>query len=181
MRKPRLLQNGAKYHVSAKINRGEHIFEPDEIKNLFMDIVKRSKKKYNFSLKNFVVMNNHIHFIIEPLKNESLSRIMQWILSVFAMYYNSIHQLKGHVWQGRFWSKIIEDIRQLIDTFNYISENPVKAEMVKDAKDYRYSGLYYILRKILILLTCLILIMFKMGTVLIGFENKTPMNYNYLI
>ena len=66
MRKPRLLQNGAKYHVSAKINRAEHIFEPDEIKNLFMDIVKRSKKKYNFSLYNFVVMNNHIHLFIIP-------------------------------------------------------------------------------------------------------------------
>jgi REP element-mobilizing transposase RayT len=64
MRKPRLLQKGAKYHVSAKINRSEHIFESDEIKKLFMNIVKRSKKKYKFSLYNFVVMNNHIHFII---------------------------------------------------------------------------------------------------------------------
>jgi len=64
MRKLRLLKEGAKYHVSAKINKGEHIFEPDEIKKLFMNIVKRSKKKYKFSLYNFVVMNNHIHFII---------------------------------------------------------------------------------------------------------------------
>ena len=64
MRKPRQLQKGAKYHVSAKINRNEHIFEPDQMKNLFMEIVKRSKKKYKYSLENFVIMNNHIHFII---------------------------------------------------------------------------------------------------------------------
>ena len=148
MRKPRILQTGAKYHVSAKINRGEHIFEPNDIKNLFLDAVKRSKKKYKFSLKNFVVMDNHIHFIIEPLKNENLSRIMQWILSVFATHYNKIHKISGHVWQNRFWSKIIDDIRQLFDTFKYISENPVKAEMVEKAEDYKYCGLYYILKGI---------------------------------
>ncbi len=148
MRKSRLLKKGAQYHVSAKINRSEHLFEPDDIKDLFMETVKRSKKKYKYSLKNFVVMETHIHFIIEPLKDESLSRIMQWILSVFAMYYNKIHKIHGHVWQGRFWSRIINDIKQLIDTFNYICENPVKAEMVENADEYRYGGLYYILKGI---------------------------------
>ncbi len=148
MRKIRLLKNGAKYHVSSKINRSEHIFEPDDIKYLFMEIMKRSKKKYKFSLKNFAVMGNHIHFIIEPLNNESLSRIMQWILSVFAMYYNKTHKLKGHVWQGRFWSKIIDDIKQLVDTFNYICNNPVKQELVKYPEDYKFGGLYYIFRGI---------------------------------
>ena len=148
MRQPRQLQKEAKYHVSAKINRGEHIFEPDQIKHLFMQVVKRSKKKYKYLLENFTIMNNHIHFIIKPEENESLSKIMQWILSVFARYYNKMHKLKGHVWQGRFWSKIIDNIKQLFDTFNYISDNPVKADMVKEAQDYRYGGLYYILKGI---------------------------------
>ena len=148
MRQPRQLLKGAKYHVSAKINRGEHIFEPEQIKQLFMQIVERSKKKYKYLLENFTIMNNHIHFIIKPLEKESLSKIMQWILSVFARYYNKIHKLKGHVWQGRFWSKIIDNIKQLFDTFNYISDNPVKADMVKEAQDYKYGGLYYILKGI---------------------------------
>ena len=91
MRKPRILQEGATYHVTAKINRGEHIFESDEIKSLFMDIVKRAKKKYKFSIKNFVIMGNHIHFLVEP--KDCLSKVMQWILSVFAVYYNKMHKL----------------------------------------------------------------------------------------
>lgn len=61
MRKPRELKKGAKYHVSAKINREEHIFEPDQFKTLFMNRVKRSKKKYKYLLENFVIMNGHIH------------------------------------------------------------------------------------------------------------------------
>lgn len=119
MRRPRVLQNGSKYHVSAKINRGEHVFETDEIKALFLDVVKRSKKKYKFSLKNFVIMDNHIHFIIEPLKDECLSKIMQWILSVFAMYYNKIHKLTGHVWQGRIRNAIILSSNRLFHKLSH--------------------------------------------------------------
>ena len=144
MRRPRILREGATYHVTAKINRGEHLFEPDEIKNLFMDVVKRAKKKYKFSIKNFVIMDNHIHFLIEPKDN--LSRIMQWILSVFAVYYNKMHKLTGHCWNFRFWSKIIDNIRQLFDTFSYISDNPVKSEIVKSAEEYRYGGFYHIIK-----------------------------------
>ena len=83
---------------------------------------------------------------MKPIEDSSLSDIMQWILSVFARYYNKINKLKGHVWQGRFWSKVIDDIKQFIDTFNYISDNPVKTDMIKEVKDYRYGGLYYILK-----------------------------------
>ena len=64
MRQPRILQKGAKYHVSSKINRSEHVFENDEIKKLFLDVIKRSKKKYKFMVHNFVIMNNHVHLFM---------------------------------------------------------------------------------------------------------------------
>ncbi len=154
MRKSRHLEDGATYHVSAKINRGEYAFENDEIKNLFLEIIKRAKKKYLFSIQNFVIMGNHIHFLIKPKiiseskKYENLSRIMQWILSVFAMYFNKINKLTGHLWNSRFFSKIIDNIKQFLDTFKYISDNPVKANIIDKAENYRYGGMFYILRKI---------------------------------
>ncbi len=148
MRKPRMLLPNAKYHVSARINRGECIFKPDEFKILFMNTVKRSKKKFKFSLYNFVIMDNRINMIIQPLGNESLSRIMQWILSVFAMHFNAIYEINGHVWQGRFWSRIINNTIQFMLAFNHISENPVITKMAAKAADYKYGGLYYILRGI---------------------------------
>ena len=64
MRKPRVLRSNAKYHVTAKIHRNEHIFNADEFKNLFIEILKRARKKYKFLLENFVIMDNHIHVIM---------------------------------------------------------------------------------------------------------------------
>ncbi len=68
-------------------------------------------------------MDNHIHFILKPLKNESLSSIMQWVLGVFAQKYNRTFDQHGHVWYDRFKSKIIKDFRQYLHTFIYISNN----------------------------------------------------------
>ena len=147
MRKTRELKRNAEYHVTAKINRGEFILESDDIKDLFLHIVERAKKKYSFKIRGFSIMDNHIHFLMKPGCEESLSRIMQWILSVFAIYYNKMFNLKGHVWYDRFNSKIIETFRQLIATFKYICDNPVKANLVKTPQEYKYGVLWFIHHK----------------------------------
>ena len=141
MRKRRELKDGASYHVYALINRHEYLLQAVFIKKLFMVILNRAKKKYRFQIGNYCIMDNHIHFILKPLKGESLSAIMQWILSVFAQKYNRTFDLHGHVWYDRFKSKIIIDFRQYLHTFIYISNNPVKAGMVGSPVDYSFSGI----------------------------------------
>ena len=48
MRKPRYLEVGAEYYVTAKINHGEFALEPKEIKDMFLHTVKRVKEKHSF-------------------------------------------------------------------------------------------------------------------------------------
>ncbi|MCK4907433.1 MAG: transposase [Spirochaetes bacterium] len=70
MRKPRKLKENAQYHVTARINRGEYILRESKIKDLFLQVVKRAKKKYDFNIINFCVMDNNIY----PLYNFTKSR-----------------------------------------------------------------------------------------------------------
>jgi putative transposase len=143
MRKNRILREGAEYHVTARINRGEMALSPRDVKGLFMQIIKRAKKKYDFQLKNFCIMENHIHLLIKPGSEESLSRIMQWILSVFAMAWNRMHHINGHLWGERFFSRIICGITDTIRVFMYIDDNPVEAFLVKNAREWEYGGLWH--------------------------------------
>ena len=141
MRKPRELQDGARYHVTARANRKEMILDAGPMKDLFLSVVKRAKLKYDFLIENFCIMGNHFHIIIRPGKSESLSVIMRWIMSVFAMAYNKIRGFTGHVWGCRFFSRVISGLRELIQVFEYIDENPVKASQVGDKREWRYGGL----------------------------------------
>lgn len=147
MRRKRILCDGAIYHVVAQINRQEYVFNKPDIKALFLRILKRTRKKYRFDLKNFCVMSNHVHLLIQPKAGNSLSEIMQWLLSVFAKHYNKRLGIRGHVWYDRFKSKIIKSYHHYIYAFDYISKNPIRAGILKEGSVYVYSGLFYILTK----------------------------------
>jgi putative transposase len=134
------------YHVCSQVNRGAMELGEEEIKLLFLDFVERAKKKFGFKLWNFTVMDNHIHFLIQPDEGVSLSKIMQWIKCNFAKKWNKMHNTKGHFWGERFFSRVIEDEGDFERTSAYIDENPVKANLVKAAEDWRFGGLFYRLR-----------------------------------
>lgn len=140
-RRNRITVDGGTYHIINKINEEKMLLEPSLIKTLFMKIIKEAKfrKKFRFSLKNITIMDNHIHMIIKMEQGESLSRLMQWIFSVFALRYNRRFNRKGHLWIDRFKSKLIETLSAYRAIFEYICNNPVKAGIVKSAEDYIFG------------------------------------------
>lgn len=114
--------------------------ESRAMKEIFIGVLKRAKLKYRFQLKDFTIMGNHVHFIVKPEDEECLSRIMQWILGVFAMTYNRIMGLTGHVWGERFKSRIITDFADFLRTLGYIDANPVRIGLVATPEDWPYGG-----------------------------------------
>jgi putative transposase len=135
--------DGARYHVTARANRKEMILDAVTMKELFLSVVKRAKNKYDFRIENFCIMGNHFHFIIQPVNGESLSAIMRWILSVFAMAFNKIQGYTGHVWGGRFFSRIIESVLVFLQTFEYIDNNPTRANQIDDRRQWRWGALWH--------------------------------------
>lgn len=144
MRRNRVICPGAEYHVVARANRREFILESSRVKELLLAVIREARKRFEFTIRNFCIMSNHVHLILRPGDGESLSRIMQWILGVFAIRYNRLFGLEGHVWYDRFRSRVIETFRQLLSTFVYITENPVRAGLVTRPIHYHYSGVTHI-------------------------------------
>jgi putative transposase len=143
MRGNRILRPDAVYHVTARANRKEMILSCDAMRALFLATIKRAKQKFRFQVHNFCVMGNHIHLILRPERGESLSRIMQWILSVFAMAWNRSHFVSGHVWGERIFSKIIDSMREYIKTFVYVTHNPVSARLAERIDEWQFGGLWH--------------------------------------
>jgi putative transposase len=139
MRRPRILLEGACYHVVARANRKEMIFHADETKKLFLLVIREAKTKFKFDIENFCLMGNHFHFIVRPARGVSLSSIMQWILGVFAMRYNRSRNLSGHVWGDRFFSRVIGSIRSYRRRYSYIDTNPCVAGLTARPEDWLYG------------------------------------------
>jgi len=146
-RQPRQLEDGATYHVMCQVNRKKHDLEKPEIKEKYLEIIETGKEKYNCEIKNFCIMDNHVHLEIYPKlpKKYDLSRCMQWISGMFTRAYNKMTGQTGRLWRGRFKSKIIKDEKYEITLFEYISYNPSRVHGIKPG-DYKYCGMYHIIR-----------------------------------
>lgn len=139
MRIPRRIVPGASYHVIARINRKEFVLASPVIKEMLIRVLGKAKERFDFELINLCIMDNHVHMMIRPGPGASLSTVMQWILSVFALRYNRYRGISGHVWYDRFKSVVVGGLRQFLATFRYIQDNPFRAGLVGIGERYRYG------------------------------------------
>lgn len=91
-------------------------------------------------------MGNHYHLLLETTK-PNLSKIMQYIGTSYATYYNVKRKKYGHLFQGRYKSIIIDKDSYLLELTRYIHLNPVRAKIVSEPQKYKWSSYNGYLRK----------------------------------
>ena len=138
-RKKRIWYPGATYHVMSRGNRRTAIFTEPYDYLQFYKFLLEMKERFGFHIHAICLMTNHFHMAIETCHIE-LWKIMQKLLSIYASYYNHKYHYSGHLFEGRYEAKIIEDERYFLEVSRYIHLNPVKAQIVKHPADYEYSS-----------------------------------------
>ena len=71
---------------------------------------------------------------------QDLGEFMKGLLQRFSQWFNRAHARTGTLWEDRFKSVIVEDGVAARTISAYIDLNPVRAGMVKDPADYRWSS-----------------------------------------
>ena len=84
-------------------------------------------------------MGNHLHLLIKE-GNEKIGNNTRRIGVSYAYWYNRQYDRSGHLFQGRFKSEPIEDDTYFLTVLRYIRQNPVKAGLVSDIEDYKWSS-----------------------------------------
>ena len=96
-------------------------------------------KRYHFILHTYCLMNNHYHLLIEtPYGN--LSKGMRQLNGLYTQRFNQRHQRVGHLLQGRYQAILVDKDNYLLELCRYIVLNSVRAKIVKNPKDWRWSS-----------------------------------------
>ncbi|MDF2675180.1 MAG: transposase, partial [Clostridiales bacterium] len=106
-RKNRDIFEGAIYHVYQRGNNREHILENSNYKTFLLKQIKEYNKIFDFQLLAYVIMNNHYHLLIKTNKSP-ISDIMFNINNVLGKYLNRELNRTGHVFEGRYNSKLVD-------------------------------------------------------------------------
>ena len=98
-------------------------------------------KKYN--VISWCIMPNHVHVLIEVMKNISLSSILHSWRSFSSNEINKVLNRSGRLWMPEYFDRFIRDNDHFNNVVDYIHNNPVKAGLVKEATDYKWSSAGY--------------------------------------
>lgn len=139
-RQPRLVMDEGCYHIIQRGNDRRKVFREDSDYEYLCTLIKKYLPKYSSYLYHYCLMPNHIHLLIKVIKAENLSKLMQGINLSYTLYFKKKYKFSGSLWQGRYKSIMIERDEYLMECGRYIERNPVRAGIVKDPKDYKFSS-----------------------------------------
>lgn len=139
MAKPREHLPGVPVHITARGVGGRDVFLSDDDRQRFLADLLALRKALPFVIHAFCLMSNHIHLLLEAVDHE-LSKVMQALLGKHAERINRRLGRVGHLFQRRF-----DDVPCFTDdhyrnAVSYINNNPVRAGMVKSAKEWAWSS-----------------------------------------
>ena len=119
---------GARYHVMCRGNRRERVLGEARDKRLFLHTFSEVAKRTGWLVHAHALLDTHWHLLLET-PEANLVKGMRWFQSVYAQRRNRAHQTTGHVYQGRYKAKVIDDRDPAY--FRVVSEyihlNPVEA------------------------------------------------------
>jgi len=126
------------YHIMLRGIDRRHIFLEDEDREKFLYYLFRAKEIGGFELYGYCLMDNHAHILMK--ESEELGQSVKRITVGYVQWHNYKYARTGHLFQNRYKSETVEDEKYLIGVARYIHQNPVKAKIVRNAADYKWSS-----------------------------------------
>ena len=139
VRSPRIVIPGVPHHVTQRGNNCQDVFLRPEDRSMYLKALSRYAGKYELDILGYCLMTNHVHLLVTPRSEESLSLGMGQTHWRYSQAFNRFHDRSGHLWQGRFYSCPLDDVHAY-RTLSYIETNPVRARIVRKAWDYPWSS-----------------------------------------
>jgi putative transposase len=143
---PRIVFTGYPHHITQRGNYKQKTFTGKVDYKWYLKLVKKYSSEYELSLLAYCLMPNHVHFIVIPKNADSLAKTFGVCHTLYSQYYNKKNLLTGHLWQGRFYSCVLDE-KHLYAVIRYVETNPVRAELVRRPEDWEWSSAGYHLKQ----------------------------------
>ncbi len=140
MRAPRIIVPEGFFHVTARGNNRQKIFQTHELKLEYIRRLNDIFPTYKIRMLAYCLMTNHVHLLIQDVTGGGLPSAMERLQGGYAQFWNRRMGRTGHVFGERHKPEPVERDDHLVISSCYIHINPRAAGMVLDVMDYRWSS-----------------------------------------
>jgi putative transposase len=135
----RVVAPGVPHHITQRGNRRQPVFFRDSDYQDYLKLMKEWCDKLRVGVWAYCLMPNHVHLIAVPANRLSLARAIGEAHRRYTRLVNLREEWRGYLFQGRFASYPMDD-RHLVHALRYVELNPVRAGLVAQPGDYRWSS-----------------------------------------
>jgi putative transposase len=127
------------FHATARAVFGAMLFEDDLDRLDFLQLLRSTAHLFDWRCHAHCLMGTHYHLVLE-LSRERLSEGMRRLNGDYARRFNRRHGRRGHLFEERFSSYVLRDEKHLAAAIEYVLQNPVRAGLCEDARDWQWSA-----------------------------------------
>lgn len=135
----RIQAPGAQYHITSSGNTARTLFRDDEERADFLDIVGDAVVGRGWLCRSYCLLSTHYHLLVETPEPD-LAAGMQYLNGRYGQRVNRCRGEKGHVFEARYHSVMLEEDGHRLELHRYIALNPVRAGLVESPEDWRWSS-----------------------------------------
>ena len=139
-RHPRFCPAGIPVHAIQRGNNRNVIFASDGDMAAYVHWLAEGAAKFDVAIHGWVLMTNHVHLLLTPGSDHGISRLFQYLGRLYVRYFNFAYARSGTLFEGRFKSSLVQQDRYFLSCLRYIELNPIRAGMVTDPGQYRWSS-----------------------------------------
>ena len=138
-RKPRATYLGATHHVFVHAVARSTVATDSEDYERALHLLGHAVSRFKLECHAWACMPNHTHLLLTtPLGN--ISKAMHWFGMRTAQTFNRRHSRSGHLYQGRFESRLVESEKYLLELARYLPLNPVRAGLCSSPEAWPWSS-----------------------------------------
>ena len=131
---------GVPCHIISRGNNRSVCFFAEADYLYYLECLNGACIKYGSAVHAYVLMTNHVHLLITPSSTSAISKVMQSVGRRYVQYINKTYHRSGTLWEGRYKASIVDAEDYLLACYRYIELNPVRANMVEQPIEYRWSS-----------------------------------------
>jgi putative transposase len=135
----RVVIPGMPHHITQRGNRRQPTFFCAEDYAVYLELMGQWCQERGVEVWAYCLMPNHVHLIAVPKSEDGLRRAIGEAHRRYTRRVNFREQWRGHLWQGRFASFVLDE-PYLLAAARYVELNPVRAGLSRAPSDYRWSS-----------------------------------------
>ena len=138
-RMPRVVVPSFPHHVTQRGNRRQKTFFGIDDYLYYIELLAECSNLAETEIWAYCLMPNHVHLVMVPSHEDGLRAALGETHRRYTRHVNSRHGWRGHLWQERFHSFLMDE-KYLLAAVRYVEMNPVAAGLCESPWDWRFSS-----------------------------------------